>query len=108
MIADIITNETLEKQRQLLLDLAISGRHKGNSLWLVMQSYTAVPLNIRRQAKMLYIWYPKKQGDWDNIHEHNDVIETLEELVNVKKKLKQGKHTYLVMRTEHPRAYETR
>ena len=31
-----------------------------------------------------------------------------EELENVKKQLKQGKHTCLVMRTEHPRAYEIR
>ena len=48
----------------------------------------------------------KKRGDWDAIQEGNDVIETLEELASVKKKLKQGKHTYLIMRTEHPRAYE--
>ena len=33
LIDDIIANETLDKQRQLLLDLAISGRHKNHSLW---------------------------------------------------------------------------
>ena len=33
---------------------------------------------------MLYVRYPKKQGDWDMIHEENDVIEMQEELVNVK------------------------
>ena len=53
LINDIIANETLDKQRQPLLELAISGRHKSHSLWLPTQSYTAVPLNIRRQAKML-------------------------------------------------------
>ena len=37
-----------------------------------------------------------------------DVIETREELANVKKKLKQGKHNCLIMRMEHPRAYEIR
>ena len=36
----------------------------------------------------------------------NDVIETQEELTRIKKKLKQGKHTCLIMRMEHPRAYE--
>ena len=49
----LIDNETLSKQRQPLLGLAISGRHKGHLLWLLMQSYTAIPMNIRRQAKML-------------------------------------------------------
>ena len=51
LIDDIIANETLDKQRQPLLGLAILGRHKGQMLWLLMQSYTAVPINIRRQEK---------------------------------------------------------
>ena len=55
LINDIIADETLNKYRQPLLELAISGRHRGHSLWLLIQSYTAVPNNIRRQAKMLYI-----------------------------------------------------
>ena len=62
--------------------------------------------NIRRQAKVLYVWYPKKRGDWDTIHEENDITEAPEKLASVKKQLKQGKHTCLVMRTEHPRDYE--
>ena len=62
LIDDIISDETLDKRRQPLLELAISGRHRGHSLWLLTQSCTAVPNNIRRQAKMLYIWYPKKQN----------------------------------------------
>ena len=102
----LIANETLNKRRQPLLDLAISGRHKKHSLWLLTQSYTAVPKNIRRQAKMLYVWYPKNRTALNIIHEENDVIETPEELANVKKQLKLGKHTCLIMRMEHPRAYE--
>ena len=60
LIDDIIANEALDKRHQLLLGLAILGRHRGHSLWLLTQSYTAIPNNIRRQAKMLYVWYPKK------------------------------------------------
>ena len=59
LIDAIIANEALNKYRQPLLELAISGRHRGHSLWLLTQSYTTVPNNIRRQAKMLCIWYPK-------------------------------------------------
>ena len=55
---------------------------------------------------MLYVWYQKKQGDWGTIHKENDVNKMREELSNIKKQLKQGKHTCLVMRTEHLRAYE--
>ena len=73
----------------------------GHSLWLLTQSYTAVPNNIRRQAKMLYVWYPKNRTDLNTIHEQNDVIRW-EEVARVKAQLKSGKHT---MRMEHPRAY---
>ena len=51
-----------------------------------------IPKNIRRQAKMLYIWYPKNRTDLNSIHEENNVIET-EELARVKGQLKKGKHT---------------
>ena len=51
LIDDIIADEALDKHCQLLLELAISGHHRGHSLWLLTQSYTAIPNNIRRQAK---------------------------------------------------------
>ena len=104
LIDDIIADETLDKRRQSLLELAISGRHRGHSLWLLTQSYTAIPNNIRRQAKILYVWYPKNRTDLNTIHEENDVIGP-EELARVNAQPKRGKHTCLIMRMEHPRAY---
>ena len=92
-----IADETLNKHHQPLLELAISGRHRGYSLWLLTQSYTAVPNNIRGQAKMLYVWYPKNRTDLTTIHEENDVIGP-KELARVKAQLKRGKHTCLIMR----------
>ena len=107
LIDDIIADETLDKRRQPLVELAISGHHRQHSLWLLTQSYTAIPKNTRRQAKMLYVWYPKNRTDLNTIHEENDVIE-MEGLARVKAQLKWGKHTCLIMRMEHPRAYEIR
>ena len=107
LIDDIIADETLHKRHQPSLELAISGRHRGHSLWLLAQSYTAVPNNISRQAKMLDAWYPKNRTDLNTIHEENDVIGS-EELARVKAQLKRGKHTCLIMRMEHPRAYMIR
>ena len=107
LIDDIIADETLDKCCQLLLELAILGGHRGHSLWLLTKSYTAIPNNIGRQAKMLYVWYPKNRMDLNTIHEENDVIGP-EELARVKAELKWGKHTCLIMRMEHPRAYMIR
>ena len=107
LIDDIITDEALDKRCQPLLEFAISGRHRQHSLWLLTQSYTAVPNNIRKQAKMLYVWYPKNRTDLNNIHEENDIIE-MGELARVKAQLKWWKHTCLIMSMEHPRAYMIR
>ena len=87
LIDDIMADETLDKHCRPLLELAISGRHKQHSLWLLTQSYTAVLNNIRRQAKMLYVWYLKKRTDLNTIHEENNVIGP-EELTRVKVELK--------------------
>ena len=83
LIDDIIADETLDKCRQPLLELATSGRHRGHSLWLLTQSYTAISNNIRKQAKMLYIWYPKNRTDLNTIHEENDIIGPEEVLVGL-------------------------
>ena len=107
LIDDVIADETLDKHCQPLLELVISGRHRAHSLWLLTQSYTAIPNNIRKQAKMLYAWYPKNRTDLNTIHEQNDVIGP-EELARVKAQLKRGKHTCLIIRMEHPRAYTIR
>ena len=87
LIDDIIADEALDNRRQPILELAILGRHRAHSLWLLTQSYTAVLKNIRRQAKMLCVWYPKNRTDLNTIHEENDVIE-MEELARVKVQLK--------------------
>ena len=107
LINDIISNETLDKRHQPMLELAISGHHRQHSLWLLTQSYTAIPDNIRRQAKTFYVWYPKNRTDLNTIHEENDVI-GLGELARAKAELKRGKHTCLIMKMEHPRAYMIR
>ena len=104
MIDDIIADAALNKRHQPLLELAISGGHRNHSLWLLTLSHTTVPNNIRRQAKMLYIWYAKNRTDLNTIHKKNDVIE-MGELARVKAELKLGKHTCLIMRMEHPRAH---
>ena len=90
-IDDIIADESLDKRRQSLLELAISGRHRGHYLWLLTQSYSAIPKNLRRQAKTIFVWYPKERADLKMIHDENDVL-TNDELVVVRDFLKKLKH----------------
>ena len=74
IIDDIIANESLDKRRQPLLELAISGRHRGHYLWLLTQSYKVIPKKLREQANSFFVWYPKARIDLNIIHDENDVL----------------------------------
>ena len=62
-IDDIIANKDLDKRRQPLLELSILGRHRDHYLWLLTQSYLAIPKNLRKQVKTIFVWYPEERVD---------------------------------------------
>ena len=66
-IDDMIADKSLDKRRQLLLDLTISRRHREHTVWLLTKSYAANPNNLRRQTKQLFIWYPKERKEFREI-----------------------------------------
>ena len=104
-IDDIITNKDLDKRRQPLLELSISGRHRGHYLRLLMHSYSAIPKNLRRQAKAIFVWYPKEREDLKMIHDENDVL-TDDELVVARNFLKKSNYACLYIRNEFPRGFK--
>ena len=60
IVDDMISDETLDKKQNSLLELAISGRHRRHSLWLLTQSYTAIPKNQKsrnttKSAKNIHV-----------------------------------------------------
>ena len=104
IIDDIIADESLDKRRQSLLELAISGRHRNHYLWMLTQSYAAIPKNLRGQAKTIFVWYPKERADLKAIHEKNDVLKN-NELIVASKFLKKSKCGCLYIRNEYPRGF---
>ena len=105
IIDDIIANESLDKRRQPLLELSISGRHRNHYLWLLTQSYIAIPKNLRRQAKAVFVWYPKERGDLKAIHDENDVL-TDNELVVAREFFKKSKYACLYVQNEYLRGFK--
>ena len=105
IIDDIIADESLDKKRQPLFGLSISGRHRGHILWLLTQSYSAVPKRLRRQAGTIFTWYAKEQGDLNTIHDENDVL-TYDELFAFRGVLRKSKHACLHIRNEHPLGFK--
>ena len=104
IIDDIIANKSLDKRRQPLLEWPISGRHRDHYLWLLTQSYSAIPKNLRRQAKAIFVWYPKERADLKTIHDENDVL-TDDELVVARNFFKKSKHACLYIQNEFPHGY---
>ena len=90
IIDDIIANESLDKRRQPLLKLSISGRHRGHYL---------------KQAKAIFVWYPKERGDLKAIHEENDVL-TDDELVVARAFLEKSKYACLYIQNEFTRGFK--
>ena len=91
---------SLNKQRQSLLELAISDRIRNHCLWLPIQSYSAIPKNLRKQAKAIIAWDPKERVD-HKIHVEKSVL-TDNELVIVTDLLGMSKYACLCIRNEHP------
>ena len=104
IIDDTIANESLDKKIQSLLKLSISGRHRGHYLWLLTQSYTAIPKNLRRQAKAIFVWCPKERGDLKTIQDEIDVL-TDDELVVARVLLRESKYGCLYMRNKYLRKF---
>ena len=105
IIDDIIVNECLDKRRHPLLELSISGRHRGHYLWLQSQSYLAIPKNLRKQAIAIFVWYPKERADLRTIHDENDVL-TDNELVVARDFLKKSKYACLYIQNEFPSKFK--
>ena len=104
IIDDMIADENLDRRRQPLLELAISGRHRQHSLWLLTQSYTALPKNLRRQKKQLFLWYPSEKSDLKMVDEETNLMSP-EDLAKIKDQLKHEKHACLHIRLQHPRDF---
>ena len=104
IIDDIIANKSLDKRRQPLLELSISGRHRNHYLWLLMQSYSPIPKNLRKQVKAIFMWYPKKRADLKAIHDENDVL-TDDELVVGRDFERESRYGSLYIQNEYPRGF---
>ena len=104
IIIAIIANETLDKRRHPLLESSISDKHRGHYLWLLTQSYYAMPKNLRRQAKAVFVWYPKERADLKAIHDENNVL-TDDELVAARDFLRESGYGSLFIQNEYPRRY---
>ena len=78
----------------MLSELAFSGRHADQSVWVISQRYISVLKDLREQTKWVCMFYTKDRDSFDNCLRENDVIPTEE-----------VKHRKLILKTDQPTGY---
>ena len=105
IIDDCSATKELTKKKDMLSELAFSGRHAEQSVWVISQRYNSVLKDLREQTKWLCMFYTKDRDSFENCLRENDVVPTLEERQRLKEELKKKKHRKLILKTDQPTDY---
>ena len=105
IIDDCSATKELTKKKDMLSELAFSGRHADQSVWVISQRYNSVLKDLREQTKWVCLFYTKDRDSFENCLRENDVIPTLEERNIIRKELSKTKHCKLILKTDQPTGY---
>ena len=105
IIDDCSSDKSMTKKKQMLSQLAFSGRHENCSVWVLTQKYNSVLTDLREQTKWTALFYTKDRDSFDETLRENDVISSSEEKKEIREKLARHKHSKLILITEQPTAY---
>ena len=106
IIDDCSATKALTKKRDMLAELAFSGRHAEQSVWVSTQKYNSVLKDLREQTRWLALFHCKDRDSFEDCLRENDVIPTKKERQAVRKQLAEKKHTKLLLKTDQPSAYK--
>lgn len=104
IIDDCSATKELTKKKDMLSELAFSGRHAEQSVWVISQRYNSVLKDLREQTKWLCMFFTKDRDSFENCLRENDVVPT-EERERIKKELSKVKHRKLILKTDQPTDY---
>ena len=105
IIDDCSATKALTKKKDVLSELAFSGRHANQSVWVVTQKFNSVLKDLREQTKWVALFHCKDRNSFEDCLQENDVIPTSEERAIVRQQLAKQKHSKLVLITDQPTAY---
>ena len=104
IIDDMSASKALTKKKDMLSELAFSGRHAQQSVWVLTQRYNSVLKDLREQTRFVVLFHCKDRDSFREALRENDVIPR-EEQAAVRQKLAETKHAKLLLRTDQPAAY---
>lgn len=104
-IDDCRASKALTKKRDTLSELAFSGRHAQQSVWVVTQKFNSILKDLREQTRWVALFHCKDRNSFQECLAENDMIPMREERAAVRQKLAATKHAKLVLKTDQPAAY---
>ena len=95
---------TPTKKKNMLSQLAFSGRNAKQSLWVLVQKYNAVCKDLREQTKWVALFHCKDRFSFVDVLDENDVV-PCELRISIRTRLAEYKHAKLLLKTDQPAAY---
>ena len=107
-IDECSATKALTKKKDMLSELAFSGRHADISVWVLTQEYNSVLKDLREQTSWVALFHCKDRDSFEDCLRENDVISTQEQWALVRKQLAERKHAKLLLKTDQPASVENR
>ena len=89
--------KALTQKKDMLSELAFSGRHADQSVWVLTQKYNAVLKDLREQTRWVCLFHCKDRDSFEDCLWENDVIPTREQRSLVRQQLAE-KHAKLLLK----------
>lgn len=105
IIDDCSAKSSLTKKKDMLSELAFSGRHAQQSVWVLTQKFNSVLKDLREQTRWVCLFHCKDRDSFEDCLRENDVIQSQGERELVRHQLAKTKHAKLLLKTDQPSAY---
>lgn len=104
IIDDCSATKALTKKKDMLSELAFSGRHAEQSVWVLTQKYNSVLKDLREQTRWVALFHCKDRHGFDDCLDENHIV-PLEERNTVRQQLAKTKYAKLLLKTDQPATY---
>lgn len=104
IIDDCSASKAMTKKKDMLSELAFSGRHALQSVWVLTQKYNSVLKDLREQTRWVALFHCKDRDSFEECLRENDVMPA-EDRASVRRQLAQTKHAKVILKTDQPTCY---
>ena len=104
IIDDCSSSKELTEKKNMLSELAFSGRHAKQSVWVLTQKFNSVLTDLREQTQWVALFHCKDRDSFDECLRENDAIPR-EERAAIRKQLASRKYAKLIIQTAIPSVY---